>query len=240
MGSPLVLFRISSGRSMLMPKFSVRWKGTTPVSVPHSPPIWKRFVLVYERNLAKRPIITKSITGGILYGLGDIMGQKLSGQTDKKGFDFPRFFRATIFGGVFYPLPAHLHYNFLESLTLRMGISVGKAPFFKAFMEQFVYWSYLSNAYYHAVLGGLQGMNTTQIYDRVSSTLWDTLKAQWVFWIPVQLINFRYVPVRHQLNFVLVVSLVWTSFLSVAFPPADIEDEEMNSNKNLVQDAQSS
>ena len=34
-----------------------------------------------------------------------------------------------------------------------------------------------------------------------------------------QLINFKYVPVRHQLNFVLVVSLFWTTFLSLAFPP---------------------
>eukprot|EP00967_Tisochrysis_lutea_P148175 scaffold282606_cov37-Tisochrysis_lutea.AAC.1 len=79
--------------------------------------------------------------------------------------------------------------------------------------------SYFSNAYYHAVLGALQGFTVQQVYDRVTSTLWDTLKAQWAFWIPAQLINFRFVPVRHQLNFVLVVSLVWTTFLSLAFPP---------------------
>ena len=50
----------------------------------------------------------------------------------------------------------------------------------------------------------------------MADTLWDTLKAQWAFWIPAQLINFKYVPVRHQLNFVLVVSLAWTTFLSLA------------------------
>ena len=42
------------------------------------------------------------------------------------------------------------------------------------------------------------------------------------FWIPAQLINFKYTPVRHQLNFVLVVSLVWTTFLSLAFPPEPV------------------
>jgi len=72
----------------------------------------------------------------------------------------------------------------------------------------------------------LQGFTVNQVYDRVASTLWDTLKAQWVFWIPVQLVNFKYVPVRHQLNFVLVVSLVWTSFLSLAFPPDLVVAEE--------------
>jgi len=86
-----------------------------------------------------------------------------------------------------------------------------------------VYWSYFSNAYYHAVLGMLQGMTMAQVQHRVSSTLWDTLKAQWVFWIPAQMVNFRYTPVRHQLNFVLVVSLVWTTFLSLAFPPEKLD-----------------
>ena len=81
--------------------------------------------------------------------------------------------------------------------------------------------SYFTNAYYHAVLGALQGMSVNQVYNRVHDTLWDTLKAQWAFWIPAQLINFKYVPVRHQLNFVLVVSLAWTTFLSLAFPPED-------------------
>lgn len=31
--------------------------------------------------------------------------------------------------------------------------------------------------------------------------------------------TYRYVPVRHQLNFVLCVSFFWTTFLSLAFPP---------------------
>ena len=53
----------------------------------------------------------------------------------------------------------------------------------------------------------------------------DTLKAQWAFWIPAQLINFKYVPVRHQLNFVLVVSLAWTTFLSLAFPPEAVAEK---------------
>ena len=140
---------------------------------------------------------------------------------------YDEIFHQMLFGGVFYPLPAHLHYNFLESLTVRMGITASRAPFFKAFVEQFVYWSYLSNGYYHAVLGALQGMGPSAIYQRVSDTLWDTLKAQWVFWIPVQLLNFKYVPVRHQLNFVLVVSLAWTSFLSIAFPP-DLKAKAQN------------
>lgn len=31
---------------------------------------------------------------------------------------------------------------------------------------------------------------------RLNDVLWDTMKAQWAFWIPVQLINFKFTPVR--------------------------------------------
>ena len=37
--------------------------------------------------------------------------------------------------------------------------------------------------------------------------------------IPYPPNTYRYVPVRHQLNFVLCVSFFWTTFLSLAFPP---------------------
>jgi hypothetical protein len=50
-----------------------------------------------------------------------------------------------------------------------------------------------------------------------------TLFALQVFWIPVQLLNFKFVPVRHQLNVVLLTSIVWTALLSMWYPP--VEDQ---------------
>jgi ethanolamine transporter EutH len=43
--------------------------------------------------------------------------------------------------------------------------------------------------------------------------------------IPVQLLNFRYIPVRHQLNVVLVTSVVWTALLSAWYPPTKPDPE---------------
>lgn len=98
-------------------------------------------------------------------------------------------------------------------------------PVFKAFMEQFVYWSWFSNSLYHGAMGAMQGKSLEQIYDRIADVLWDTQKAQWVFWIPVQLLNFQFVPVRHQLNVVLLTSVVWTALLSAWYPPEEEEDK---------------
>ena len=93
-------------------------------------------------------------------------------------------------------------------------------------MEQFVYWSWISNSMYHAAMGYMQGQNTTQVIDKINSVLWETQKAQWVFWIPIQLLNFKFVPVRHQLNVVLLTSVVWTALLSAWYPPEIPAEEE--------------
>lgn len=70
-------------------------------------------------------------------------------------------------------------------------------------------------------MGAMQGHAPGQIYQRINDVLWETQKAQWVFWIPVQLLNFRFVPVRHQLNVVLLTSVVWTALLSAWYPPEE-------------------
>lgn len=72
----------------------------------------------------------------------------------------------------------------------------------------------------------MQGMTFDQVYNRIADVLWDTQKAQWVFWIPVQLLNFQFVPIRHQLNVVLLTSVVWTALLSAWYPPEDKEGEQ--------------
>jgi len=215
-------------RSLLRSALSKRQltSSATGPQPSHSRSLFANVAAHYERALSSQPVATKAITSGVLYGAGDWLAQTIvtrraaaDGEANVR-FDAARWCRAVLFGGVFYPGIAHVHYNFLEHLVVvRWAVPTSRVPFVKMFIEQFVYWSYFSNAYYHTVLGALQGYTMQQCFNRVRDTLWETLKAQWAFWIPAQLINFKYVPVRHQLNFVLVVSLAWTTFLSLAFPP---------------------
>ena len=78
---------------------------------------------------------------------------------------------------------------------------------------------------YHGAMGAMQGHSPQRIYQHIKDVLWETQKAQWVFWIPVQLLNFKFVPVRHQLNVVLLTSVVWTALLSAWYPPSNDEEE---------------
>jgi len=38
------------------------------------------------------------------------------------------------------------------------------------------------------------------------------------------LLNFQFVPVRHQLNVVLITSIIWTALLSAWYPPIEEEN----------------
>mmetsp|Transcript_8610 Transcript_8610/g.15198 ORF Transcript_8610/g.15198 Transcript_8610/m.15198 type:complete len:322 (-) Transcript_8610:120-1085(-) len=217
----------------------------------------KGFVEWYEGHLNSRPVTTKAITGSILWGVGDAVAQvaptffekddNTNGNdtdepssssvvmaTQKKEFkyDLIRTARAVIFGFVIHAPLSHLHFNFLEWMTVRGGFQGLRIPVFKTIMEQFVYWSWISNSLYHGAMGAMQGMNLTQMYDRIADVLWDTQVAQWAFWIPVQLLNFQFVPVRHQLNVVLLTSIAWTALLSAWYPPEEEKKDEEENKSN--------
>ena len=92
----------------------------------------------YERSLAYRPIFTKSVTSAVLYGAGDCAAQARSrsatqGEEGAVRFDGARLLRAVLFGGVFYPGLAHLHYNFLERLVVhRLACRAAYVPWYRS------------------------------------------------------------------------------------------------------------
>ena len=203
------------------------------------------FMEWYEQCLSAHPVLTKMITGSFLWGIGDGVAQIIpqcsssssrskddddtaaaaAAANDTKDvavpftYDYIRTGRAALFGCIIHAPMSHVHYNFLEYITVHLKFTGYYIPIFKAFMEQFVYWSWISNSIYFAAMGAMQGMNLSQIYQRIYDVLWETQVAQWTFWIPIQLINFQYTPVRHQLNVVLLTSIVWTALLSMWYPP---------------------
>ena len=94
----------------------------------------KGFVHWYEGHLQARPVITKAITGSILWGLGDIVAQVVptyfaddDTTTDKENkkefkYDFPRTGKAVLFGFALHAPLSHLHFNFLEWMTVKSGL----------------------------------------------------------------------------------------------------------------------
>jgi hypothetical protein len=99
------------------------------------------FVAWYEGHLEARPVVTKMVTGCFLWGIGDAVGQVVpqwasSEKKDDMHYDLPRTVRAAFFGFALHAPTSHAHFNFLEWMTQRAGITGYAIPFFKAFMEQ--------------------------------------------------------------------------------------------------------
>ncbi|XP_065837418.1 uncharacterized protein [Oscarella lobularis] len=169
----------------------------------------------YNRQLEKAPITTKSITSGVLFGLGDLIAQFIMGGKDT-AFDFKRLGRATVFGFAILGPLAHLHFNFLEYLVVkRFAVRASLMPFAKVFIEQFTYWAISINMIYHFSIAVMEGLGVEGGIERVKTKIIPTMKANYMLWPAVQIINFKLVPLAHQLNFVLIVSIGWAVYLSL-------------------------
>lgn len=93
----------------------------------------KTFFAWYESHLQTSPVKTKMVTGSFLWGLGDAVAQLSSGA---KEYDFPRTGRAVFFGFAIHAPSSHVHFNFLEWMTVRSGVTGLGIPIFKTIMEQ--------------------------------------------------------------------------------------------------------
>jgi hypothetical protein len=104
------------------------------------------FVEWYEGHLENSPVYTKMVSGGILWGIGDAVAQlipQMSFEKDNSNdesksltYDLPRTGRAVFFGFALHAPTSHVHFNFLEWMTNRVGVTGLGIPVFKTIMEQ--------------------------------------------------------------------------------------------------------
>ena len=109
------------------------------------------FVAWYEGHLQSRPIATKAVTGSLLWGLGNAVAQIVPTMLEEDKdtsvdiqhaielYDYPRTARAMFFGFAIHAPLSHVHFNFLEWMTVRGGFTGLSIPVFKTVMEQVSY-----------------------------------------------------------------------------------------------------
>lgn len=201
---------------------SSRHVGTKAVTREWNPFIW------YNKMLEKYPIRTKCITSGVLYAVGDYIAQK-SVATQNNSVDDKHLLRATIYGSIILAPLAHVHFDFLEWLVVKkIATRASLAPFVKMVIDQFGYWAPMIIVVYHASMGAMEGLSYNETVDRLKTLFWPTLKACWILWPVVMVVNFKLIPVAHQLNFCLAFSLVWATILSVMRAPSSNKTEDIS------------
>jgi hypothetical protein len=145
--------------------------------------------------------------------------EKREGQ--KQTFDWHRAFAFSVHNGVWTAFGLHPILNFIDrkvpGLSLR-AVAV-KTAFQLAVMDPLFYLPsvYLGN-------GLLLAQDMTTIWTKVSEEFWPTALTMWKFWGPVTVLQFRFVPVRHQANFINIVDAMWLILLSTLYN-TNIESE---------------
>ena len=179
----------------------------------------------YTQTLKAHPLTTKMLTGGVLATCGDAIAQSTNDE------DYDRR-RAASFGvfDVFYRALQHVAFPvivqqcqgqyasaFLGSLGMMSVVSDHTG--YLAAMEQtlasqlgivpFIYYPV-----FFALTGFVQGLTAEQAVTRAQENFIPLMKRNLLFWIPVQFVQFAFVPQDLQIPFLSVCGLCWTFILS--------------------------
>ncbi|GJD11587.1 Peroxisomal membrane protein 2 [Galdieria sulphuraria] len=164
-----------------------------------------RWMRSYHQLLMDKPVMTKSVTCGILSFAGDVAAQYIEQKYSNRNssiiihLDMQRTLRFTSFGLLIFGPCAHYWYRLLDhwfpKATTRSLISkvlVDQTLFTPvAIVSVFSYVSLLEGHPFVAV-------------QKVKQDFWTTLKANWALWLPAQTINFRFTPPDYRLPNVLI------------------------------------
>jgi hypothetical protein len=181
----------------------------------------------YSNKLDTHPLLTKGVSSGIIAGTGDVICQylvaKLETQTQKQQhnsndndnttlflwwWDGVRTARFVVLGAFLVAPIIHVWYG---ALATRIPGSTSVAVVKRVVVDQFVM-APLFIPTWLACLWTLEG--DTPSMDRMVETAPAILVANWVLWIPMQVINFGMVPLKFQVLFSNVVALAWNCYLS--------------------------
>ncbi|XP_077529461.1 mitochondrial inner membrane protein Mpv17-like [Haemaphysalis longicornis] len=165
---------------------------------------------LYVRMMRNHPVKTQLITTGTSMLSGDLIAQKLVER--RSTVDIPRAARFFAMG-IGYNGPVYRAWY----LTLDRLIGTGSARAAvvkKVVLDQAVFFPSLFLPGFLVTLGALQRRSWEDIRRKVLTDYVPILKANYVLWPAVQIINFTFVPLSYRLPFGSCVALVWNTYLA--------------------------
>jgi hypothetical protein len=189
--------------------------------------IFTNFLAWYSTKLDTHPLLTKAISSGLIAGSGDFLCQLfvdkrnvVEDEDDGKktssrlaGWDPARTGRFAILGAFLVAPGIHYWYNALSMRLVPGAVTVSNV-IKRVALDQFVF----TPIFLQVWLSGLWTMEGETPLEAIPSRMMEAtptiLVANWILWIPAQIINFRTVPVKYQVLYSNVVALFWNVYLS--------------------------
>lgn len=156
----------------------------------------------YAGLLEARPLLTKVVTSGVLLGSGDLCTQAL---VDRR-VNWRRTGKFALLGALVVAPSLHVWYGFLArrfASSVAKRVALDQFVFAPAFLTGFIF---LNSFLDYGDAGKAAG--------EVAKEIRPTLGANWLVWIPYQMLNFAFVPVPFQVLANNAMSLFWNSYLS--------------------------
>lgn len=129
-------------------------------------------------------------------------------------FDFERLTRFMAYGFAMAPI----QFKWFGFLSRAFPITKTSAfvPALKRVAVDQVVFAPVSVALFFSVMTVAEGGGRRAVALKLRDMYLPTLKANWMVWPTVQIINFRLMPVQFQLPFVSTIGIAWTAYLSLS------------------------
>jgi len=170
----------------------------------------------YSNQLELRPILTKSYTAGLIFGLSDYFAQKLEGSNDVNNsgsrIDRVRVMVSILVGMCYFGPAAHYWYEWIFKLLPSTSLA---STLYKAFWGQLLFGPSFTCIFFASSL--------IQSGDFTMGTWWNKIRNDlpkaWLggvfYWPIVDLISYSLIPIKLIPLFVNMASFVWTIYLSL-------------------------
>ncbi|XP_072288661.1 peroxisomal membrane protein 2 [Eucyclogobius newberryi] len=169
----------------------------------------------YLTLLKKYPILTKSVTSGILSALANLLSQILEARKKARHdaateIDSAGAARYAIFGLLFTGPLSHYFYQLMEvwmpttdRYCLVKRLLLDRLFFAPAFLLLFYF-----------VMTVLEAKGWSDFERKMKSSYWTALKMNWKVWTPFQFVNVNFVPVQFRVLFANVIAFFWYAYLA--------------------------
>lgn len=172
---------------------------------------------IYKSCLAKKPLLTKSVTSSVIMSVSDVLCQRLEQNImqqvteEKKDQDWRRTADVATTGFIYSGPISHTWYAILEFVVTVEDKLLGLV--LRMLLDAFIF-SPVAVTGYFTMRTILEGGGPSNISAKLQSSFLWALFASWKFWPCANIINFTCVPLEYRVLYNNMLSLFWNGYLS--------------------------
>ncbi|CAH1638593.1 unnamed protein product [Spodoptera littoralis] len=164
---------------------------------------------LFEQSLRKRPLLTNYVVYASFYTAAEFTQQTVNKYylPTKPDYNLASGARVVMVGSTLYAPSLYFWYKFLDKKFVGRAV---KTVFTKVACDQFIMTPFLLACFF-TILSVLEGQQ--DIFAELRHKYVKALMANQVFWLPVQSINFSFIPSHLRVTYVASASFIWINVL---------------------------